>query len=120
MTIRSLIVVGLMLWASANHTAQERTPLEGAWLVVSVAINGQVRPSADVDTILTFEGNTYTQAVDGIVNERGTIKVDSTQKPMAIDFVIDDPKMIQLGVLRLRAKRCDCISIAARLRGLSI
>ena len=84
MVIRSLIAVCLMLcWhAPSQVAAPERTPLEGVWEVTSVTFDGQVHEGGG--TSLTFNGNAYEQIVDGEVNERGTIRIDQTKKPMTI------------------------------------
>jgi len=39
---------------------------------------------------LTFTGDTYHQTLGGEVNERGTIKLDASKKPMTIDLIITE------------------------------
>jgi uncharacterized protein (TIGR03067 family) len=103
MAIRPFLTAVVLALALVNPSAvQDKTPLEGAWRVVSVAINGRVAETGDSTTVLRFNGNTYTQEVDGTVNERGTIRLDQTKKPMTIDFIItEDPVMTQLGVVEV-------------------
>jgi uncharacterized protein (TIGR03067 family) len=103
MAIRSLMTVCLMLWHAPGHVAaQERTPLEGVWVVTSVTFDGQVNPGGGIS--LMFNGNSYAQIVNGEVNEEGTFQIDQTKKPMIIDFTVVEsrgPTMIQLGVVEV-------------------
>lgn len=61
-------------------------PLQGAWLLT--APDGQ--PLAPGGLTFTITGNTYAQSVGGAVNERGTLKIDATKKPMWIDLAITE------------------------------
>ena len=76
--------------------------LQGTWLVTS--INGQSAPDGTPQLTLTFSGDKYQQALGGQVNERGTMKVDATKKPMTIDFAItegQDAGKTQLGIIEV-------------------
>ena len=76
--------------------------LQGTWIVAS--INGEAAPSGAPEMTLTFTGDKYEQAMGGQVNERGTIKVDATKKPMAIDLAIgegSDAGKTQLGIFEV-------------------
>jgi uncharacterized protein (TIGR03067 family) len=53
---------------------------------------------------LTFTGDKYEQALGGTVNERGTIKLDASKKPMTIDLAIGegtDAGKAQLGIVEV-------------------
>src|SRR5688572_24113740 len=98
-TILSLLLV----LGSSVETAppQERTALEGTWLVTSLSLNGQVYSGGGTEIGITIAGNTYEQSVNGQVNERGTITVDPSMIPMRIDFLIIEPAQTttQLGIV---------------------
>jgi len=67
-------------------------------------MNGHTAPEGSPELIVTFTGDRYEQRVAGEVNERGTIKLDLSKKPIAVDFVIsegDDAGKTQLGVLEV-------------------
>ena len=73
--------------------------LQGTWVITSV--NGQP-PTPEMS--LTFTGDKYHQTVGSDVNERGTIKVDASKKPMLIDLIItegSDAGKTQLGVIEV-------------------
>jgi uncharacterized protein (TIGR03067 family) len=104
MTRRSFLTALFVALALANTSAAQdkTTPLEGVWRIVSVAFDGAANSASDTRTFLTFHGNTYTQEVDGTVNERGTIRLDQTKKPMTIDFIITEgATMTQLGIVEV-------------------
>ena len=53
---------------------------------------------------LTIEGDKYSQAVNGTVNERGSIALDSDKKPMTIDLQItegEDANKTQRGLVEV-------------------
>ena len=71
------------------------------WLITSV--NGQSGEGSSQLT-LTFTGDEYHQTLDGQVNERGTIKLDASKKPMTIDLIItegSDAGKTQLGIIEV-------------------
>jgi hypothetical protein len=57
---------------------------------MSMTLNGKVYSGDGRGVVITITGNTYQQAVNGQVNERGTITVDAGTRPMSIDFIIDE------------------------------
>jgi uncharacterized protein (TIGR03067 family) len=76
--------------------------LQGTWVIES--INGKPMPEGAPPMTLTFAGDKYHQTVGGDVNERGSIKVDASKKPMTIDLLIgegDDAGKIQLGIFEV-------------------
>lgn len=95
------VALGSTLIAQEKPAADKGVPaLQGVWTVVS--INGQSSADAGMTMTLTITGEKYVQAVNGNVNERGTIKVDQSKKPMTIDFNImegDDTGKPQVGLV---------------------
>ena len=76
--------------------------LQGAWLITSV--NGRSMPEGALPVTLTVVRDEYSQTAGSDVNERGTIRVDASKKPMAIDFVITEGQAAgktQLGVVEV-------------------
>ena len=97
-------VVSLMLaGAQATQTPVPKglESLQGTWSVMSV--NGEAAP-AGMDFTLTVTGDKYVSIQNGAVDERGTLKVDPTKKPMTIDFIItegQDQGKTQLGLVEV-------------------
>ena len=78
--------------------------LQGTWAIAS--INGQPVPEDASAMTLTFTADKYHQTVGGQINERGTIKLDATKKPMTIDLIItegSDAGKTQLGIIEATA-----------------
>lgn len=76
--------------------------LQGTWTIQT--IDGKSLADAGMAMTLAIAGEKYTQTVNGDVNERGTIKVDQSKKPMTIDFTIlegGDAGKPQVGVLEV-------------------
>jgi len=76
-------------------------PFQGTWVLT--APDGKPL-TQDGDLTITFTGDKYAQAVAGTVNERGSIKVDATKKPMWIDLTITegaDAGKLQVGVIEV-------------------
>lgn len=99
--VRILACLMLALGMTVQGAAQERVRLDGTWLVTSTTVNGRVSPGPS-QISLTFAGDAYEQAVDGDVNERGTVKLDETKKPITIDFMITEGApsgSVQLGII---------------------
>ena len=85
-----------------SKDASGAAAVQGTWTLVS--LNGQTAPEGAPELTLTFSGDTYNQAIAGAVNERGTIKVDASKKPMTIDLAIaegDDAGKTQLGIVEV-------------------
>jgi len=107
MTQLCMAMVGIALTAGvltqapkpAAKDAKAAAALQGTWVLTT--INGQ--PLSD-ELTLTFTGDKYHQTVGGAVNERGTIKVDASKKPMTIDLAITegaDAGKTQLGIVEV-------------------
>ena len=99
----ALLALGTIAKVSAQGgLSKELTSLQGTW--VMTAINGETVGSAGPELTLTFTEDKYSQTLNGEVNERGTIKLDPSKKPMAIDLLItegQDANKTQLGVLQI-------------------
>ena len=75
--------------------------LQGTWVVTSVEREGL--PSG-VHVGLVFNGDKYHGLRNGTIDERGTIKLDTTATPMTIDLVISEGKYAgktQLGLVNI-------------------
>lgn len=100
-----LLILSL-LFATAGQVPQEAPKvtaamLQGNWAVAS--FNGEPIP-AEAEAFLVFTGDKYEQWIGSNVDERGTIKLDTSKKPMAIDLIIvegGDAGKTQLGVFEL-------------------
>jgi uncharacterized protein (TIGR03067 family) len=78
-------------------------PLQGTWILTTP----DGKPLAqEGDLTIAITGDKYAQAVAGVVNERGTLKVDATKKPMWIDLNITeggDAGKLQVGLIEISA-----------------
>ena len=104
---KRLLAIAMALGLTAAVSAQDArtkalTPLQGTWIITS--INGQELAGSGTTMTLTFEGDKYSQAVNGTVNERGAITLGADKKPMTIDLAITeggDANKIQLGLIEV-------------------
>jgi uncharacterized protein (TIGR03067 family) len=107
MTQLCMAIVGMALTAGvmaqapkpSAKDAKTAAALEGTWVLAS--INGQ--PLSDEMT-LTIAAGKYHQTVGGTINERGTIRIDASKKPMTIDLAIaegSDAGKTQLGIVEI-------------------
>jgi uncharacterized protein (TIGR03067 family) len=106
MTYLTTAIVSLALAATAavQETKQPKAvaALQGTWVITS--LNGQTPPDGSPQLSLTFTGEKYHQTLGTDVNERGSIKVDATKKPMTIDLIISegqDAGKTQLGIFEV-------------------
>jgi len=96
------VSTGVYAQAGAKGAAAAKAAaaaLQGTWILTTV--NGE--PLSE-ELALTIGGDKYHQTVGGAVNERGTIKIDTTKKPMTIDLVIaegSDAGKTQLGIIEV-------------------
>lgn len=82
--------------------SKELESLQGTWVLTSS--DGQSLEGSGQTVAVVITGDKYAQTQDGQVVERGTIKLDPSKSPIAIDLVItegDDANKTQLGVLRI-------------------
>ena len=78
--------------------------LQGAWTMT--ASNGEAMPAGQ-ELVTTVTDNRYERTVNGQVVERGTFKIDESQKPMTVDIsVADGPDAGQsaVGIFQLNGK----------------
>jgi uncharacterized protein (TIGR03067 family) len=98
-----LLTFGTAVGMSAQSGAsKELMSLQGTWVMTS--INGEVVDGTKPELTMTFTNDRYSQALNGQVVERGTIKLDPSKKPMPVDFVIaegKDANTTQLGVIQI-------------------
>ncbi len=102
MLMTAAMVAGATLAAQEKPAAKGVPALQGTWTILT--FNGQSAADAGMTMTLTVTGENYAQAVNGEVNERGSIKVDTSKKPMTIDFTITeggDAGKPQVGVLEV-------------------
>ena len=106
MTYFSMFIAGIALAAGVlaqdSKDTKGAAALQGTWVITS--INGQTAPEGSPEMTLTFAGDKYHQTLGGEVNERGTIKLDASKKPMTIDLIItegSDAGKMQLGIIEV-------------------
>jgi uncharacterized protein (TIGR03067 family) len=91
----------LSVSVSAQGTIKkEFQPLQGGWSLVRA--EGQAVPPGMAG--LMFIGEKYEGLSSGKVDERGTVKLDPSTKPMSIDLVITDGESAgktQLGLIEI-------------------
>ena len=91
----------LALTSAAMLAAQIPEPLRGTWVLTS-AEGKTPPPGVHVSLVIAESG--YHGTVNGKINERGTMKVDSAAKPMAIDLIISEGTSAgktQLGIVEV-------------------
>jgi uncharacterized protein (TIGR03067 family) len=101
MTMAMALVLTAVVSAQSAST-KALAPLQGTWNITS--INGQDLAGSGTTMTFTIEGNKYSQAVNGAVNERGTITLGADKKPMTIDLAITeggDANKLQLGLIEV-------------------
>jgi len=84
--------------APADDVKKELDKIQGSWAVVTM--NGQAVPS-EAQFFLVFKGDKYEQWTNGVVNERGSMKLDPKTKPLSLDLIItegDDAGKTQPGL----------------------
>ena len=101
----ALLAMAMTAGAQAQDgLSKELTTLQGTW--VTTMVNGEAVPS-DHEVALVIEKDKYSQTLDGQVVERGTIKLDASKKPIAIDLIIaegNDANKTQVGVIDIGEK----------------
>ena len=101
------VVLTTAAFTQSQVARTKETPLallQGTW--VFTAMDGQDLAAAGMEILVTITDNTYTQTVNGVIEERGTFKLDDTKKPMALDLSItegNDAGQTQVGVVEVTA-----------------
>jgi uncharacterized protein (TIGR03067 family) len=116
-TANFLFAIPAMLAAAQATVPKELEALQGRWQIV--AIDGKdVGP--DVQAGFTVTGDQYSQGVNGKLVERGSLKVDTTQKPNTIDFIITagaSQGKTQLGIIQITG---DTVTIKVNQPGATV
>jgi uncharacterized protein (TIGR03067 family) len=87
-------VLALLLFQAAQTTSPPASTdakkaldqIQGNWQIVT--FNGQ--DATGVDAGLAFTGDKYEQWTNGSVQERGSVTLDPSTKPMSIDLMISE------------------------------
>jgi uncharacterized protein (TIGR03067 family) len=101
-----LLMVGVL---SQRDIPKALAPFQGTWVVTSV--EGEGLP-AGVHVGMVLAGDDYQGLKQGKVDERGTIRVESTPKPMTIDFVLTEgihAGKTQLGLVEITDDRMTLV-----------
>jgi len=96
-----LMSAGVLAQDTKKPVDKALEPLQGSWSITS--INGQSLEAMGTMS-LVIKGNKYEQVTNGTTDERGSIKLDTTKKPMTIDLVIEegnDAGKLQLGIIEV-------------------
>lgn len=99
-----LVIAAAPAFAQTKPPAVPRAlvPFQGTWVLTLP--NGQ--PLAqEGELAIVVTGDKYAQSIAGVVNERGTIKLDATKKPMWIDLLIaegTDAGKTQVGLVEIK------------------
>ena len=99
-----LFVTGSVAAQNAAATAKALAPLQGTWVLMGPG-GEPMMPGGELAIIIT--GDKYAQAVNGEINERGTMKIDFAKKPMTLDLIITegaDAGKTQLGLLEIKGE----------------
>ena len=100
-TIAGMAMAASLVASDMQHTITP-SALQGTWRLTS--LNGRSLPAQGPQITLSIVGERYQQALDGKVTERGTIKLDVSTQPAAIDLAItegDDSGKAQIGIVEL-------------------
>jgi uncharacterized protein (TIGR03067 family) len=96
------IVLTSSVFADQGNTRQQLAPLQGTWTLTS--IDGRSAADAGMKGELVIKGSAYEVIVNGAVDESGTIRLDRSKKPAAIDLVIakgSSAGKTQLGIVEI-------------------
>ena len=104
--MRSALLTYVLVLAAGGATQAPGNAvpsLDGTWEVASIVVNGQAVDSSG-GVLIRISGSGYVQMQQGQVDERGTVIVDRSASPMAIDFVIAEgaaANMTQRGIVEV-------------------
>lgn len=91
MTVRSFVVIGLIVFTSLaiaddKKQADELKKMDGTWLVVTGELGGTALPEEVTKTFtLTLTAGKYAVKVGG-QDDKGTCTIDPTKKPKELDI----------------------------------
>jgi uncharacterized protein (TIGR03067 family) len=104
----------LLKWLRSLFGGHDEEPsvsldaLQGKWRMVSVGKNGNFAPPqfiANAKIFMIIQGDQYSIVNDGDAGDRGTIRLDASQKPAHFDQHISagkDAGKVHLGIVRFR------------------
>jgi uncharacterized protein (TIGR03067 family) len=104
-----VLTIGLRAQTPSPELSKELKALQGTWVLTTA--DGQSMDGGATEIDLAVTGDKYTQTANGQVVERGSIKVDGSKNPIAIDLMIqegDDANKTQLGVLQIGENTITC------------
>jgi uncharacterized protein (TIGR03067 family) len=96
LTVSILLV--LPLATSADDAKQQLEKLQGTWTSVSYEIGGTKIEGDNLKAVvesITIKGEAFAWKA-GSSNDKGTIKIDATQNPKHIDFVLEQEEGVKV------------------------
>lgn len=91
MRLFALIAVTLLTAADAQDDAAKKNleKFQGNWHLISAERDGKKTPQEDAKKItLTIQGNKFVLRKDAVIISEGTMTLDTTKKPRAVDETI--------------------------------
>ncbi len=91
--------------AAAAKPSPVLASLQGVWVITQV--NGQDVAGSGQELTISIKDNTYEQAVNGQIIQKGTFTLDDSKKPMSINVTVvegDGAGQMLLGVFELSGK----------------
>ena len=94
--------------SAGDETPVTLESLQGKWQMVSVGKNGNFAPPAMIASAKIFmiiEGDQYTVVTKGTKGDQGSLKLDTSKKPVHFDQHItlgDDAGSVHLGIVRFK------------------
>jgi uncharacterized protein (TIGR03067 family) len=101
-TVLAIAVAVTCLATAQEPMSKELAALQGRWIITHVG--GQPVGPNDPEGAFMVKGDEYAQGVGGKLVERGRIKLDTTKKPVAVEFIITAGKSAgstQLGIVEI-------------------
>lgn len=99
----TVVLAAVVGSGSAAVRSADYAPIQGAWK--AVLLNDTPTAGQGVSLVITIAGEKYNVTEQGTVNERGTVRVDTTKTPMTMDLVITEGASAgstQLGVFAVK------------------
>ena len=110
-----LMSAGVMAQDAKKPVDKAFAPLQGTWTITT--FNGQSTDGMGGTSALVKKDDKYQQVTNGTVDERGSLKLDATKKPMTIDLIIEegnDAGKLQLGIIEVTG---DTMKVKLNLAG---
>jgi uncharacterized protein (TIGR03067 family) len=87
--IATALAIGLLV--SGDDAKKDKELLQGAWRPISGEQGGKAQPDAK-EHLLTFKGDTFTITRGDELFVKGTVALDPSQSPKAIDMKITEAR----------------------------